>query len=104
MADIFDLMQQILSLLAFIWVSHLFRANNIRFLNKTLTTQHLTPQNDPQNDLQKRPPNMTRKITRKNTLQNYPSKRAPLNHAHKAQDHAEIKIISEGKMNFCLQN
>ena len=30
--------------------AHLFRANTIRFLEKTLATQHLTPQNDPKND------------------------------------------------------
>ena len=30
--------------------AHLFQANTIRFLDKTLATQHLTPQNDPQND------------------------------------------------------
>ena len=32
--------------------THLFRANTIRFLDKTLAKQHLTPQNDPKNDPQ----------------------------------------------------
>ena len=27
--------------------THLFRANTIKFLDKTLATQHLIPQNDP---------------------------------------------------------
>ena len=31
-------------------LAHLFRANTIKFLDKTLATQHLTSQNDPQND------------------------------------------------------
>ena len=32
--------------------SHLFRANTIRFLGKTLAKQHLTPKNDPKKDPQ----------------------------------------------------
>ena len=64
--------------------SHLFQANTIRFLDKTLSTQHQTPQNDPKHD-----PKMTPKMT----LQNDLSKRSPLIHAHKAQDRAEVKII-----------
>ena len=84
--------------------THLF---TIRFLDKTLAKQHLTPQNDPRNDPQKWPQNMTQKITKKITLQNYPSKSSPLIHANKAQGHAEIKIIrymKRVKTEFCLQN
>ena len=33
--------------------SHMFRANTISFLYKTLSTQHLTPKNDPEKDPQK---------------------------------------------------
>ena len=36
---------------------------------------------------------MTQKNTQTITLQNNPSKRSPLIHAHKAKDRAEIKII-----------
>ena len=36
---------------------------------------------------------MTKKMAQKMTLQNDPSKRSPLIHAHKAQDRAEIKIL-----------
>ena len=45
----------------------------------------MTPKNEP--------PNMTQEVAQKMTLQNDPSKRSPLIHAHKAQDRAEIKII-----------
>ena len=68
---------------------HLVRANTIRFLDKTLAKQHLTPQNYPP----KWPPKMTQKMTQKMTLQYDPSIRSPLIHAHKVQDRAEIKII-----------
>ena len=77
--------------------SHLFWANTIRFLDKTFAIQHPTPQNDPKNHPKKLPPKNTPKydpkMTQKMTLQNDPSKRCPLIHAHKVQDHAEIKII-----------
>ena len=38
---------------------HLFRANTIRFLDKALATQHLTPKNDPQIWPKKWPSKMT---------------------------------------------
>ena len=53
-------------------LSPLSRANTIKFLDKNLATQHLTPQKWPQ----------------KITPQKY-----PLIHAHKAQDHTDINII-----------
>ena len=85
--------------------AHLFQAKTIKYLDKTLATQHLTPQNDPKNYPQIWPPNMTQKWTKKITLQNDHSKRYPLIHAHKAQDRAEINIIRYMKrVNFCLQN
>ena len=71
------------------FTAHLFWANTIRFLDKTLATQHLNPQNAPQ----KCPPKYDQKMTQKMAFQNDPSKLSPLIHAHKAQDRAEIKII-----------
>ena len=62
--------------------AHLFRANTIRFLNKTLSTQHLTPQNDPKNDPPKCP------ITKLKTVLKPKS----------------LDIWSEWKLNFSLQN
>ena len=61
-------------------VTHLFKAKNIKFLDKTLATQHLTTKNYPQKD----PKNDPTKLSLKKT---------PLIHAHKAQDRAEISII-----------
>ena len=54
--------------------THLFRANTIKFLNKTFATQHLTPQNDPQNDPQKRPKQINPKKTQNITFQKEPSR------------------------------
>ena len=73
------------------WISHLFWANTIRFLDKTLATQHLTLQNGPKNAPQKCPQIWPKKWPKK-----LPSKitlKKTLIHAHKAQDRAEIKTI-----------
>ena len=48
--------------------AHLFRANTIKFLDETLATQHITPQNNPQNYLQWWPPKFTPKKTQKMTV------------------------------------
>ena len=68
----------------------MFRANTIRFLDKTLATKHLPPKMT-KNMIPKNDPKYDPKIDPKIKLKNDPPKRSPLIHAHKAQDRAEIR-------------
>ena len=73
--------------------SHLFWPNTIKFLDNTLATQHLTPKIIPKITPKSYHKKLHPKNTPKITLQNDPSRRAPLIHAYKAQGRVDINII-----------